>query len=206
MSKSVAKRNTAIPKPRLPAAERRALFLQAAADIVVQHGLPAVTMEEVAARTGVNKRLAYRYFTNREEILRALLDQEMGEAGSRARTVLSDDPDLRERISVNIRIWLELVHERGPLLSRLFSDEAVFPHVAREVHELSIKDWAGVLRKSHAVSKTTADVLARIYLAALRGAVEALGNKVATLDEIVSIYTEVAVAGADAVVRLKRKK
>lgn len=206
MKKPATPKREAPAKPRLPAAERRAKFLQAAAEIVVQQGLPAVTMEEVAARTGVDKRLGYRYFNNREELLRALLNQEMDEAGSRARSVLPDDPDLRQRVNVNIRVWLELVRERGPLLSRLFSDDAVFPEIARAVHEASVKDWAGVLRASHKVPKARAEVLARIYLAALRGAVEALGNKVATLDEIVSIYTEIAVAGADAVAKLKGKK
>jgi AcrR family transcriptional regulator len=207
MSKPVAaKREKAPAKPRLPATERRAKFLEAAAEIVVQQGLPAVTMEEVAARTGVNKRLGYRYFTNREELLHALLNQEMEEAGSRARAVLPANPDLRLRVSVNIRVWLELVRERGPLLSRLFSDEAVFPDIAREVHERSIKDWAGVLRDSHGLPKARAEVLARVFLAALRGAVESLSSKVATLDEIVSIYTAVAVAGADAAAKLKRAR
>jgi len=199
----VVKRGKTPPKPRLPAAERRAMFLKAAAEIVVTQGLPAVTMEEVAARTGVNKRLGYRYFTNREEMLRALLNQEMEEAGNRARAVLPSRPDLRQRIGVNIRVWLELVRERGPLLSRLFSDEAVFPEIAREVHEVSIKDWAGVLRESHGLSKARAEVLARMYLSALRGAVEALGKKVTTLNEIVEIYTAVAMAGADALAKLK---
>jgi AcrR family transcriptional regulator len=201
-----AARDKPAAKLRLPAAERRAKFLQAAAAIVVQHGLSAVTMEEVAARTGVNKRLGYRYFTNREELLRALLNQEMEEAGNRARAVLPESPDLRQRVGVNIRVWLELVRERGPLLSRMFSDEAVFPDIAREVHKVSIKDWTSLLRDSHGLSKARADVLARMYLAALRGAVEALGNKVATLDEIVAIYTAVAVAGADALVKLKRAR
>jgi hypothetical protein len=139
-------------------------------------------------------------------LLRALLNQEMEEAGNRARALLPESPDLRQRVGVNIRVWLELVRERGPLLSRMFSDEAVFPDIAREVHEVSIKDWTGVLRDSHGLSKARAEVLARMYLAALRGAVEALGNKVATLDEIVAIYTAVAVAGAEALVKLKRAR
>ncbi|MBB5357472.1 AcrR family transcriptional regulator [Rhodanobacter sp. ANJX3] len=196
----------AMTKSRLSAAERRSKFLEAAAAIVVEQGLPAVTMEEVAARTGVNKRLGYRYFTNREELLRALLNQEMREAGSRARAILPAKPDLRQLVSANIQVWLELARERGPLLSKMFSDDAVFPDIAKEVHDLAVKDWAAVLRNSHAIPKARADVVARMYLAALRGAVDALGLKVATLDEIVSIYTTVAVAGADAVAKLKRAR
>jgi len=203
---AVSKRDEKSAKPRLPAAERRSKFLEAAAEIVVQQGLSAVTMEEIAARTGVNKRLGYRYFPNREELLRALLNQEMDEAGARARAVLPPDPDLRQRVSVNIRVWLELGRERGPLLSRLFGDEDVFPAMAREVHMRSVSDWTSVLRQSHGLPKARAQVLARLYLAALRGAVEALGQKVASMDEIVSIYTEVAVAGADALVKLKKSR
>ena len=44
-----------------------------------------------------------------------------------------------------------------------------------------------------------AEILARLYLAALRGAVESLEKGLAPLDEIASIFTTIALAGAHAV-------
>ncbi len=175
-----------VKKPRLQGPERRAKFLEAAAQIVVEHGVSFVTMEEVAARTGVNKRLGYRYFTNREELLRALLDQELEESGRRARAILS----------VNVRVWLQLVSERGPLLSRLLADEEVSPTLAKEANARAIADWSAVLRSELGVAKAPAEILARLYIAALRGAVEALAAKVATLDQIVTSYATMVLTSA----------
>jgi AcrR family transcriptional regulator len=185
-----------VKKPRLQGPERRAKFLEAAAQIVVEHGVSFVTMEEVAARTGVNKRLGYRYFTNREELLRALLDQELEESGRRARAILSPKPDLPERVTVNVRVWLQLVSERGPLLSRLLADEEVSPTLAKEANARAIADWSAVLRSELGVAKAPAEILARLYIAALRGAVEALAAKVATLDQIVTSYATMVLTSA----------
>jgi len=188
-------------KRRLQGAERRERFLDAAAGIVVAIGLSGVTMEEVAARTGVNKRLGYRYFANREALLKALLTRELEESGRRARRVLSAEPDLPERISVNVRIWLDLMRERGPLLSRLLSDQDVVPGLARGANQTATRNWSDHLQRALDLPPASARVLAILYLHALRGAGEALQAGVAPLEEIVHIYTAVALAGVDAVRR-----
>ena len=156
-------------------------------------------MDGVAARTGVAKRLGYRYFDNREELLKVLMKREMELAGTRARDILSSAADLREILLVNITVWLQLVEERGPLLNRLLFGHDVASAIAADVNARSTRVWAGVLRKALAVTEAQAEILARLYLAALRGAVEALEKKLAPLEEIASIFTTIALAGANAV-------
>ena len=190
------------PKSRVKGSERRTLLLEAAAAIVVELGVSSVTMEEVAARNDVNKRLGYRYFANREALLKALFEQELQEATRRATAAITSVSGLRDVIAAYIKAWLELSEERGPLLSRLFSDQDVVPAVAREISDRAILSWSNTLRTPLGLSSARATTLAHMYLSALRGAVEALHTGVAPLAEVVEIYTTSTYAGAQAVAEL----
>ena len=63
--------------PRLSHAQRRRQLLDAAASLIIEKSLDAVTMEGVAARAGVSKALPYRFFTNRDQILDRLIEREL---------------------------------------------------------------------------------------------------------------------------------
>ena len=68
-------------RPRSEAA--RLAILQAAQDLLEQGGLPAVTMEGVAARAKVGKPTVYRHFNNRHELaMAALMQASRGEVPS----------------------------------------------------------------------------------------------------------------------------
>jgi AcrR family transcriptional regulator len=187
---------TASPRPRLNAAERRRLFLEAAEAIVIEAGPSAVTMDGVAARTGVNKRLPYRFFANRDEMLRELLERELQESGRRARALLPAAPSLEQRVSVNVRVWLEIMQERGPVLSRLLFDQGAAEPLARDVNRRALADWTQVYRDEMGVSAVTAEILARMLIMALRGAVDALQRGLGPLDEVADIYTKLTLAAA----------
>ncbi len=194
-----ADRPAAAPKSRIKGAERRARYLQAAADIIVEQGVSFVTMEEVAARNGVDKRLGYRYFSNRESLLTALFEQEMREVARRAQAAIPAKPTLRDHITANVGAWLELAAERGALLSRLFSDQDVIPAVARAISDRAVRHWGQLMREGLAMSPPAAETLSRIYLSALRGAVEAVEARTMPVAEIAAIYATATYAGAEAV-------
>jgi len=61
---------------RLNREQRRTTLLDAAADVAMERGLDHVTMERVSAVAGVDKRVAYRFFANRDELLVALFERE----------------------------------------------------------------------------------------------------------------------------------
>lgn len=201
---SAGQSTTAPRRARLAAPARRESLLAAASEIIIEAGPSAVTMDGVAARTGVNKRLAYRFFANRDEILKALLEQELEESGRRARALLPDVPTLEQRVSVNVRVWLEIMQERGPLFFRLLYDQDVAAPLARDVNRRARLDWTNVYRDALDVPEVTAELLARILLAALRGAVEALHREVAPLDQIADVYTTLVLTGAHEIARKAR--
>jgi AcrR family transcriptional regulator len=76
--------------PRMPAAERREQLLDAALDVIGEHGYGGVTMEAIARRAGVTKPVVYDIFANRGELLMALLGREEARALSLLAEVLPD--------------------------------------------------------------------------------------------------------------------
>lgn len=66
------------PTPRrrlLPAPERAASILAAAAQVFARHGYTATTLDEVAAKAGVSKLIVYRHFNSKKELYAAILAQ-----------------------------------------------------------------------------------------------------------------------------------
>lgn len=62
--------------PRLSAPERREQLLEAALDVVREHGYTGLTMEAIARRAGVTKPVVYDAFNNRDDVMTTLLAAE----------------------------------------------------------------------------------------------------------------------------------
>ena len=77
---------------RLSGAERRVQLLDVARDLVAEGGYPALTIEQVAGRSGVTRTVVYQQFTDLEGLTTALLDRESAIAFAGISTV--DRPDL----------------------------------------------------------------------------------------------------------------
>ena len=65
---------TAPPRERADAARNRAAVLQAAAGLFAEHGVAAVSMDQVAAAAGVGKGTVFRRFGDKAGLAVALLD------------------------------------------------------------------------------------------------------------------------------------
>jgi AcrR family transcriptional regulator len=63
------------PRERSDAARNREALLAAAARLVDEHGVDAVTMDSVAAEAGVGKGTVFRRFDSREGLMAALLNR-----------------------------------------------------------------------------------------------------------------------------------
>ncbi|MED5814424.1 helix-turn-helix domain-containing protein [Mycolicibacterium sp. 050232] len=77
---------------RLSGAERRAQLLDTARDLVAEGGYPALTVEQVASRSGVTRPVVYQQFTDLAGLTTALLDRESAIAFAGMSSV--DQPDL----------------------------------------------------------------------------------------------------------------
>jgi AcrR family transcriptional regulator len=72
-----------MPRPVVPAAEERlrdadrsqTTILAAARDEFAEHGLGGARMDRIAERAGLNKRLIYYYFEDKDKLFQAVLEQ-----------------------------------------------------------------------------------------------------------------------------------
>jgi AcrR family transcriptional regulator len=73
---------------RLRDADRsQAIILAAARDEFAEHGLGGARMDRIAERAGLNKRLIYYYFEDKEQLFRAVLEQAYRQIREEERTL-----------------------------------------------------------------------------------------------------------------------
>lgn len=76
MAKRTSPVNTPPAEDRLRDSERsQATILAAARDEFSEHGLGGARMDRIAVRAGLNKRLIYYYFEDKEQLFRAVLER-----------------------------------------------------------------------------------------------------------------------------------
>jgi len=104
---------------RLNRVEREASLLEAAARIVAEEGVEALTMEGLAARVGINKALPYRFFANRDEVLAALWERETQAFDAQIEAALAGTESLEAKLQAILGVWLDLLEAGGGALGRL---------------------------------------------------------------------------------------
>ncbi len=155
---------------RLKGAERRERFLDAAAEIVIECGVAAVTMDGVAARSGVNRALGYRYFSCRDEVLAALFDREAARHESRVEHEIARDASFEDWIRYGLRHWFRRMDESGELFMRLTSDNGPLAAKAAARRREDVANWAKGLQRVFGIAPRPAEHLASFLVAGTAGA------------------------------------
>lgn len=162
---------------RISSAERRAQYLEVAAELVIEHGADAVTMEAVAAGASVNKALLYRQFSNRAELLLTLFEQETNDLDARVAVAMGAAETFDDKVRAWIKTWFSYMGRRGTLYYRLVSavstiasGSAAPPH--RERQRRLIKQHGRWYADDFSIPLEQANDLASILYAGLTGAIE----------------------------------
>ena len=118
-------RSSRTRSPRPTRDERRAAFLDAAVTAIRRDG-PSVSMEAIAREAGVTKPILYRFFGDRDGLLRALSERTAAEVDERIRAALAsgaagDDP--REVLRSTIDAYVSLI-DTEPDLYRFVTDQS----------------------------------------------------------------------------------
>ena len=160
---------------RLSAQERREHFLDVTAQLVLERGAEAVTMESVAAAAGVSKGLGYAYFSNRNELLLSLLNRELGELQRRSEDEIRRASDFEGRIRGSIRAWFDVMSERGALIGTLMQAHSIQGPLAerRRRYNQELHEFYGRLgEKEFGIPRAKAVVAAGILIAGMTGMVD----------------------------------
>lgn len=118
---------------RMSPKQRREQILDSAVDLIIHRGPSHCSLENVAEHAGISKPLIYKYFTKREELLKAILEREYEYLGARGLAqVPADTPPERLVRAANERA-LTYLYERGPILRILGSDRSIANLVEKRV-------------------------------------------------------------------------
>ena len=74
---------------------RRAQIIDAARACVLEHGLEAVSMEMIIARSGLSTGAVYRYFKSKDDLIRAAITAAASEISAAAAPILTDPKPAR---------------------------------------------------------------------------------------------------------------
>lgn len=170
---------------RLKGAERRERFLDAAAQIVIEQGVAAVTMDGVAHLTGVTKALGYRYFNDRDDLLTALFDRETQIYVERLATEVGPESSFEDWVRGALKYWFRRADERGELFMRLVSDSGPLAARAKANQKSNAEGWALGLQKAFGLPLRQARQYAWFMVAGTAGVLDARdGDDEALIDAI----------------------
>lgn len=116
--------------------ERRTQILEAAAVLILEMGHPACTLEQVAKAAGISKPLIYKYFSNRDDLIVALLEREFALLSGHGLDSIPKDMPVDDAAGLVIARALHYYDERGPILRLISADPAVV-NLARESNRVS---------------------------------------------------------------------
>jgi AcrR family transcriptional regulator len=161
--------------PRTVNHQHRQTLINQAADHLLEHGLVAVTLRDLAAAVGVSPRMLVHHFGSREQLVSGALS----EARSRQREVfearLTAQPGRRYG-DVLTDAWRWLMSEEAQPYLRLFAQLHALAGAPDSPHagflRESVVDWLPTIKAGFAADgydTTTATELATLTLAVMRG-------------------------------------
>ncbi len=113
-------------------------LLSAALDLFVERGFASTRLEDVAKRAGVSKGTLYLYFTNKEELFKAVVRENLvPELGQAEELVVSYDGDTVSLFYEFILAWWERVGSTklSGITKLVMAEAGNFPELARFYHD-----------------------------------------------------------------------
>lgn len=182
-------------------AERGAQFLDVAAELLTSEGIEAVTMETVAARSGVNKALAYRSYTNRWALLVALFEREAADLEIRVDSAMERAGEVfADRARAALDVWFDKAAERDGLLLALLragSSDSPLEQRRRAWRDQAVESWGRKAAEALGLPLPTALDAAAIVLAGLQGALERWLDSGRPRADVAETFVRVASAGLE---------
>jgi len=82
-------------------------ILLTARDLFWRHGFKRVSVEEICEKSAVSKMTFYKYFPNKIELAKTIIDNVFGESETRFREIMTNDSDIQEKIKQIILLKME---------------------------------------------------------------------------------------------------
>jgi AcrR family transcriptional regulator len=121
---------TATPRKRLSAAERRQLIELAATGLFAEQGYRGASIEEIAKRSGVTPPVVYDHFASKQELYKSLLERHFAELRQVWRRHFIGSGPTEQRIASSFDAWFAYIGEHPFAGRMLFRDTSGDPAVS----------------------------------------------------------------------------
>ncbi len=158
------------PRRRLSTEVRRTNILDAAAQIIVQEGLHAVTIKRVAREVGLTAPRAYHFFPSVDDLLIELARRELQAVRAAQLQRVDTATQPAERLRLSTVTYLREVARRGGLLQTLQAAPAVRKCLRREQRALRAANTEAVAERftrSHGVPPEVARAATAVLTSAV---------------------------------------
>lgn len=162
---------------RLPAAERRVQIVRVASRLLRERGIDSVRMPEVAEAAGVTRAIVYRFFTNRQELLTAILEDFRDEIERRYRERSSLLRDGRP-IDVAVRGFIgatcdaiETTGAGGFVLLNMDGPDPELAELARTMRDAMNRPWLARIANVTTIDRTVVEAISAMSVASSRAVI-----------------------------------
>ncbi len=193
---------------RMAPAARRQQIIQAAVELIVSTGHSGCTLEQVADAAGISKPLIYKYFPKRDDLVKALLEQEFAELHGRGLNTIPKKVPFDRVVRATVERALHYYHDRGPILRLLSADPAVVD-LSRTANRSS---WSDTSRyfidravDQFKIPKDVAMIAVTMVINAPIHSMPYLRRRNVDIDHTVEVWTEFILGGWRAVEARYRK-
>lgn len=159
-------------------AARRNQFTEAARDLAVEAGFRNMTIDDVCARAGLSKGAFYVHFSSKQELLHAMLDEEIADVDKLLGALAAGDGSELEKVRAFVRTMVQRAQDpaevalRAELWSHVGVDEELRDRIAEAVRSRRVR-LAG-FATAGALSGELAEVPANAFGAVLVALVDGL--------------------------------
>jgi AcrR family transcriptional regulator len=101
-------------------------LLEATRKVIAEGGFDAVTMERVSAEAGLTKGAVYLYFSNKEQLILAAVEEIFSEMVDRIKAHVDGASAPWERLVQTLRAQLTIMEEQRDLIRALLLDRRLF--------------------------------------------------------------------------------
>jgi AcrR family transcriptional regulator len=150
--------------------DRRDELLDAAASLLAEGGVTAVTMDAVAAEAGVSRPLVYKHFANRDELIVDLWRREAAHLDREVAAALVGVDDFETTVRTSVETIIDVLQRRGRNVAPLVRGQDFAPTVRDEQRERRRRTRAWYTDQvigEFGLDKADAEVAIAVYFAGL---------------------------------------
>jgi len=91
-------------------------ILTKAADLFMRYGIRSITMDEIAAQLGISKKTIYQFFTDKDDMVSAVIDQEIRKNENECNQFRQDAKDAVHQVFLALESIEEMLKYTNPLM------------------------------------------------------------------------------------------